>query len=78
MIPRNEHQRFDNFLFHCMTQSEQALHGQDPGRMAEALRSILQGAYDLHAARSRSEAADTLARTRSQGSTGGGTALRAG
>ena len=43
----------DNFLFNCMTQAEMALDGQDPGRMAEALRSILQGAYELHGTRSR-------------------------
>ena len=43
----------DNFLFNCMTQAEMALDGQDPGRMAEALRSILQGAFELHGARSR-------------------------
>ena len=42
-----------NFLFNCMTQAEQALDGQDPGRMAEALRSILQSAHDLHGWQSR-------------------------
>ena len=50
---RNDHQMVSNFLFHCMTQAEQALDGQDPGRMAEALRSILQGAYDLHGRQQR-------------------------
>jgi len=42
-----------NFLFNCMTQAEQALDGQDPDRMAEALRSILQSAHDLHGWQSR-------------------------
>jgi hypothetical protein len=36
-----------------MTQAEQALDGQEPGRMAEALRSILQGAWELHGRRCR-------------------------
>ena len=52
--------RTHNFLFHCMTQAELALDGQDQARMAEALRSILQGAYDLHSTERR-EAADALA-----------------
>ena len=50
--------RTHNFLFHCMTQAELALDGQDEGRMAEALRSILQGAYDLHATQRREETGD--------------------
>ena len=45
---RNDDQTVINFIYHCMTQAEQALDGQDPGRMAEALRSILQGAYEVH------------------------------
>jgi len=45
---QDDHQRVNNFLFNCMTQAEQALDGQDPDRMAEALRSILQGAWQLH------------------------------
>jgi hypothetical protein len=49
----DEHQRINHFLFNCMTQAEQALDGQDPGRMAEALRSILQGAWELHGWRCR-------------------------
>ena len=44
----NEQRLVRNFLFNGMTQAEQALDGQDPARMAEALRSILQGAYQLH------------------------------
>lgn len=45
---RNDLHLVRNFVFYCMTQAEQGLDGQDPGRMAEALRSILQSAYELH------------------------------
>jgi hypothetical protein len=54
---RADSKKLDNFVYLCMTQAEMALDGQDPGRMAEALRSILQGAYDVHACRLRAEAA---------------------
>jgi hypothetical protein len=50
---RNDTHLIRNFLFQCMTQAEQALDGQDPGRMAEALRSILQSAYEVHGRRQR-------------------------
>jgi hypothetical protein len=48
IVMTSDHEMVNNFLFNCMTQAEQALDGQDPGRMAEALRSILQGAHELH------------------------------
>lgn len=50
---RSEAQNNDNFLFLCMTQAEVALDGEEPARMAESLRTILQAAYQAHAARRR-------------------------
>ena len=61
---QNEHEstrarmRNHNFILHSMTQAELALDGQDPDRMAEALRHILQEAYDILAAERRAQAED--------------------
>jgi hypothetical protein len=39
---RTEDQLTDNFIYSVQTQAERGLDRQDPGDMAEALRSILQ------------------------------------
>jgi hypothetical protein len=46
-MTRDDDQLLDNFLNFVMTESERSLAGQDPGEMAESLRSMLQACHEL-------------------------------
>jgi hypothetical protein len=60
---RTEDRLVDNFIYSIQTQAERGLDGQDPGEMAEALRSILQSCSEARRRRLMAVAAPLPSQT---------------